>query len=94
MLITIAFRLICCLILGEAMGFVDLMVWPWMERLPSVKGALDVPEINRERYPRLMAWAHRMLKEPGVKATTYPKELFAKFMTGVIEGKVNYDEGL
>ena len=75
------------------MGFVDLMIWPWFERLDSFaevsSGAFE-PNI----YPKLNAWMDRMLSDPDVKATTYTKEVFVAFMKGYKEGKQNANIGL
>jgi len=76
-------------------GFVDLMVWPWFERLKAFAQVFNmIDDITRARYPRLSAWGDRMSADPAVKATTYPKELFVKFLEGAAAGAANYDEGL
>ena len=76
------------------MGFVDLMIWPWFERLPAMKEAFNLTDVTKERFPKLTAWSERMLADTDVKATCYSKELLVKFFNGVLEGNANYDEGL
>ncbi|OQV25545.1 putative Pyrimidodiazepine synthase [Hypsibius exemplaris] len=68
---------------GDNQGYVDLMVWPWFERLPALaslsEGAFD---FSSARYPKLVAWSEALLSDPDIKATTYSKELFAQFIKG------------
>jgi len=80
---------------GEKLGYVDLMVWPWFERLPALAAARDnVFEFSGKKYPKLFAWTQAMLEDPAVKATTYSKELFVQFLKTVIAGAMTGDVGL
>jgi len=80
---------------GDKLGYVDLMVWPWFERLPALaevtKGKFD---FSAAKYPKVHAWSQALLSDPAVKATTYPKEWFAGFIQSHLDGKTNGDFGL
>ncbi|XP_055335782.1 glutathione S-transferase omega-1-like [Paramacrobiotus metropolitanus] len=79
---------------GDKMGFVDLMVWPWFERLPALKEMKEL-DITKERFPKLAAWAEAMLSDPVVKEITYPKETFQEFLKGAMDnGNYDCDAGL
>ncbi|GAU92719.1 hypothetical protein RvY_04766 [Ramazzottius varieornatus] len=80
---------------GKTMGFVDLMVWPWFERLESIaEGSSEAFKFEESRYPKIKAWMDRMLADPDVKATTYSKDDFVAFSKSVKEGKQNGNIGL
>ncbi|XP_055335799.1 glutathione S-transferase omega-1-like [Paramacrobiotus metropolitanus] len=79
---------------GDKMGFVDLMVWPWFERLPALSDMKEL-DITKERYPKVAAWAQAMLSDPVAQEITYPKETFQEFLKGLMNnGNVNCDVGL
>ncbi|OWA50555.1 putative Glutathione S-transferase omega-1 [Hypsibius exemplaris] len=45
---------------GNEVGFVDLMVWPFFERIPAI-GRLTGLDISAAHYPNVFAWMERML---------------------------------
>ena len=77
---------------GDSVGMTDLMVWPWIERLPAYKvlmpGAnLDIPvELNS-----LLAWIKNMWEEPAVKAYGLDGETHAKYYMQNSSDNCNYD---
>jgi len=79
---------------GDSLGYVDLMVWPWFERLPAIAEVSGKLDWSAQKYPKLFAWTQAVLSDPAVKATTYPKEFFAGFIKSHVDGKTNGDFGL
>ncbi|OQV25592.1 putative Glutathione S-transferase omega-1 [Hypsibius exemplaris] len=63
---------------GENVGFIDLMIWPWFERLPAVEKFRGVP-FNAERHPKLTAWCAKMRDHPQIKTSIYPTELHLQY---------------
>jgi pyrimidodiazepine synthase len=63
---------------GEQIGFVDLMVWPWFERLPAVEKYRDI-SLPVERFPRISDWCERMRVNPAVKLTAQSTEIYTEF---------------
>ena len=78
---------------GPKVGFVDLMVWPWLSRIDTMKEVrgLDLP---KEKYPKILEWTGRMHELPFIKATVYPVPLMGQFAARYVAGQPNYDEGL
>lgn len=75
------------------MGFVDLMVWPWFERVPSMQDLKNV-DFSKQRYPKLNAWFDAMMADPAVKETAYSKEVLTQFFESYAKGAADYDVGL
>ena len=64
---------------GSSVGFVDLMIWPWFERLPAVQQHRQVP-FNAEKHPKLTEWAEKMREHPQIKPSIYPTELHLQYL--------------
>merc|ERR1711970_580014 len=67
---------------GKEVGMYDLMVWPWMERLPVYNilypgEGLEIPCVLKH----LHAWIKNMWEIPAVKAYGLKEEVYAKFYT-------------
>lgn len=77
---------------GQNPGIVDYMIWPWMERLPSLPilshGMLKV---QMENYPSLVKWFDAMKEEDAVKESFISPENHAKFITSFLAGNPEYD---
>ncbi|OQV23213.1 putative Glutathione S-transferase omega-2 [Hypsibius exemplaris] len=75
---------------GENVGFVDLMVWPWLSGV-SVWKELRGLHIPTGKYPKIAAWIVRMNELPFVKQTTYPLELSKRFAVKYNFGRGTFD---
>jgi len=80
---------------GNDCGWVDYMVWPYLERL----GAIAIMSngkvaVTKEKYPKLLAYIERMTKRPEVKAIYRTPEEHAAFFRSAVPGPANYDVGL
>jgi len=77
---------------GNQVGYVDYMIWPWIERLGSVdilsKGQLAV---THEKYPKFAAYIDRMKAVPEIQAFLLDVATHVKFLQSRMEGKPNYD---
>ena len=67
---------------GKEVGMYDLMVWPWMERLPVYNilypgEGLEIPCVLKN----LQAWMRDMWEIPAVKTYGLKEEVYAKFYT-------------
>jgi len=67
---------------GKEVGMYDLMVWPWMERLPVYNilypgEGLEIPCVLKY----LQAWIKNMWEIPAVKTYGLKEEVYAKFYT-------------
>jgi len=79
---------------GNEVGMYDLMVWPWMERLPVYNilypgEGLEVPCALK----KLLAWIKDMWEIPAVKAYGLKEEVYAKFYTQYfsVSGQCDFD---
>lgn len=61
------------------MAFVDLMVWPWFERIPAIEKFRQVSVTSEERHPKLTHWCKLMGEEAAVQATGYSADLYVDF---------------
>lgn len=78
---------------GEQLAFIDLMIWPWLERL-SVLTQFN-PKVELTSFPRLLRWSQAMLAEPVVQECLLPPEVHSKFYQAVKAGDPKaYDTGL
>ena len=80
------------LIPGSLVAFVDLMMWPWMERLPTFEWT--APEIvpSESSFPKLNAWCQLMRQVPAVKACAFTKEDHQRFnLSNFVNDKPDYD---
>jgi glutathione S-transferase len=81
---------------GKECGWIDYMIWPFIERLEAValmtNGQVGV---TKEKYPKLAAYMERMKQRPEVKAIyRTPEEHASFFKSAFTDGVPNYDIGL
>nr|AYN44516.1 glutathione S-transferase O2 [Brachionus plicatilis] len=79
---------------GKDVGFTDLMIWPWFERIRSLKSLLN-NELDKERFPKLTTWIKNMTLLDSVKKTSVRQDhliVFTKQSTTSAEP--DYDIGL
>ncbi|KAL8593225.1 hypothetical protein ACOMHN_009880 [Nucella lapillus] len=81
---------------GEKLAMIDLMMWPWFERLGLLQSASSSAIPSKTNLPRLFSWIQTMLQEPAVKATSFDTDTHLKFALSYFstEGNPNYDIGL
>ncbi|XP_038070038.1 pyrimidodiazepine synthase-like [Patiria miniata] len=67
---------------GQEPGMVDLMIWPFNERLVSFDPLYD---LGKAQLPNLVDYVNRMESTPAVKATASPKEMYLKIFKGLAQ---------
>ena len=77
---------------GNEVGMYDLMVWPWMERLPVYNilypgEGLEVPK----EFGNLLVWIKDMWELPAVKAYGLKADIHAKFYVQYFSEHVDFD---
>jgi len=77
---------------GNECGFVDYMVWPFVERLEAVavmtQGKVVV---SKDRYPKMTAYVQRMMTRPEVKLAYRTPEEHMMFLRSMKDKTPNYD---
>ncbi|XP_041453828.1 pyrimidodiazepine synthase-like [Lytechinus variegatus] len=71
---------------GDQLGMVDLMIWPWIERM-HVLG----DDIVAEYVPEFKAWIDRMETIPAVQACQISKEKLVQLYAGYFARNAVYD---
>ena len=77
---------------GKEVGMYDLMIWPWMERLPVYNilypgEGLEVPK----EFGNLLAWIKDMWELPAVKAYGLKGDIHAKFYVQYFSEHCDFD---
>ena len=77
---------------GGEVGMYDLMIWPWIERLPAFNilypgEGLEVPS----ELTNLLAWIKDMWELPAVKAYGLTEDIHATFYAQYLSGNHDYD---
>jgi len=77
---------------GENPGYVDYMVWPWVERLNVVELLSEGQvAVTAEKYPKLAEYIDRMKMIPEIQAFFLDGSVHGKYIRSRLEGQVNYD---
>jgi len=80
---------------GNECGWVDYMVWPFLERLEATALMTNGKvAVTKEKYPKLAAYFERMKQRPEVKAIYRTPEDHIAFFKTAVSGAANYDYGL
>jgi len=80
---------------GNECGFVDYMVWPFLERLePVAVMTQGKVVVSKEKYPKLAAYMERMKSRSEVKLFYRTPEEHMAFLMSVKDKSPNYDYGL
>lgn len=66
------------------------MLWPWFERLPTLKEFANY-DLNPEKFPKLTTWIERMKQLPAVQEVIIGPEEYSKFYKGYMAGNAQYD---
>lgn len=78
---------------GPAPGWLDYMLWPWFERVPSYGEVYpgEGLEFPHHSLPQLAAWMVRMEGEPAVLQYSLPQQVHTDFIKTLVSGAPNYD---
>ncbi|KAL1130838.1 hypothetical protein AAG570_012079 [Ranatra chinensis] len=77
---------------GDKPGMVDYMIWPWCERLETVRilGG-DQFRIPKDRFQRLREWCKAMIEDEAVKKHFLTPEEHAKYLQSHRAGTPDFD---
>ncbi|XP_070500369.1 pyrimidodiazepine synthase-like isoform X2 [Chironomus tepperi] len=75
---------------GSKPGMVDYMIWPWCERLESLKFITKF-ELDKFRFPKFLKWKDEMQKDQAVKMHYVSPEDHFKFASSMITDSPDYD---
>ncbi|KAL8597378.1 hypothetical protein ACOMHN_056141 [Nucella lapillus] len=79
---------------GDQPAFVDLMIWPWQERL-TVLGKFPQVDVTLSQFPCLQEWQALMAEEAAVKACAFTDQEHDAFTTAWKGGDPDcFDVGL
>ena len=77
---------------GSQPGMLDLMIWPWCERVDIFKiiGG-DAYKLPKDRFPKILEWRNNMISDEGVKISYLEPETHAKYFMSRQAGSADYD---
>ncbi|KAL1518206.1 hypothetical protein ABEB36_001867 [Hypothenemus hampei] len=76
---------------GNKPGMLDLMIWPWCERVEILKYFGNTNLLKKENYKRLMEWCRKMSEEPSVKKSLMDPDTHIKYLQSYRAGRPDYD---
>ncbi|KAH8379622.1 hypothetical protein KR009_006198, partial [Drosophila setifemur] len=77
---------------GDKPGFVDFMIWPWLERLPVVEFLLkDTYSFDEKRFAKVAQLIALLKEDPVVKSFYATPEQHVEFWRTRKAGNANYD---
>jgi len=77
---------------GDEPVIVDLHVWPWFERMPTLEHLAGVKVLTEDKLPKLTAWVKTMHELPTVQAKITSDDLHGTYFKWFLAGTVpNYD---
>jgi glutathione S-transferase len=79
---------------GDQPCMLDMLFWPHMFRIYSLKLYSAAITLLPERFPNILAWIELMKKQPAVKAVDISPEVHIQFFQSHLSGSPNYDIGL
>ncbi|XP_048732551.1 glutathione S-transferase omega-1-like [Ostrea edulis] len=79
---------------GASPCMVDLMVWPWFERIPVLTVVAPEAKLDPKEFPHLSSWMKVMMELPAVKETYEEPAAHIHFFSSLRAGKPDYDYGL
>jgi len=75
-------------------GYLDYMVWPWMERIETYEKVFEGESslaFEQQRYPSITAWMENMKDDPAVKEYMLTDEVHVAFVRSMATGSPNYN---
>ncbi|XP_055892643.1 glutathione S-transferase omega-1-like isoform X2 [Biomphalaria glabrata] len=79
---------------GEKPSMIDFYLWPHFERVPVLQTIDSRLEMDKCKFPSLVAWFESMLQVPAVKATKWDVDFHLRYYNSSLTGKPDYDMGL
>jgi len=80
---------------GDRQSMLDLHLWPWFERMPTLDKMTGVIVISADLFPKLTSWIAAMKTTPAVKATIFDDESHYNFVLPYVNKQpIDYDVGL
>jgi len=80
---------------GNEPSMLDYHIWPFFERMPSVKKLRGIDMLPADKFPKLSKWVENMLQLPAVKAVYHETDRHEAFMKSYLAGGTpEYDLGL
>lgn len=77
---------------GNKPGFVDYMIWPWLERLAIIEFVLkDSYSFDEKRFAKLAQWIALLKEDEAVKGFYVTPEQHQEFWRTRKSGNANYD---
>ena len=77
----------------ENPGWLDIMMWPWMERVDAYELVFKEPgcRFPRQEFPQITKWMERMMKTKLVSDYLLPVDIHAEFIKSVQSGDPSYN---
>ena len=75
---------------GQSPSLLDLVIWPWFERLPAIACLHPCYKVPTERFPNLIAWQKLMLKLCAVKTCLIETKVHAVVLKSFADKQPNY----
>ncbi|XP_076450564.1 glutathione S-transferase omega-1-like [Babylonia areolata] len=80
---------------GDKVAMVDLMMWPWFERIAAIQKYCSSLVPSETNFPKMFSWMQTMLQQPSVKATSFSDDTHNEFIISfIVDNKPKYDLGL
>lgn len=77
---------------GEKPGYVDYMIWPWLERLSVLEFILkERYNFDKQRYSKIGAWIDLLIKDKVAQSFYATPEQHVEFWRTRKAGNANYD---
>ncbi|BFF98607.1 pyrimidodiazepine synthase [Drosophila madeirensis] len=76
---------------GDKPGYVDYMIWPWLERLPLVEFALKDYKFDAKRFAKIAKLIELLKADDVVKSFYVTPEQHIEFWKSRRAGNANYD---
>jgi len=77
---------------GDQPSMLDLHMWPWFERMPTLEQVAGVTALPDAKFSKLNAWVKAMNELPTIEATRLSDDLHVQFIKEYLRGDVpNYD---